>query len=350
MMSRVNRPRVTVVMPVHDGAPYLRPAVESILAQTYRDLELLVLDDGSEDESAAIVASYRDPRVRLHRRAANLGVVATLNEGLELASTEYVARMDADDVSHPERLARQVAFLDQHPDVAVLGTAVKDIGTPRGAYALPCSHGAIRARLLFDWAIAHPTVMLRPAVLRAHGLRYDPVYLHAEDYALWVEVAARAQVANLPDQLVFYRHHDRQVSTRAAQEQHDCVRQVWVRALALAGIDASAEDAALHHEVATASFEPSAEFLDRAERWLCRIREDGGRAFGAGCDDELQQELAHRWARVCRRSRALGLHAWRRFSGSDLRRGAGAVRSAEVLLGALVGPRRRARTGRASRV
>lgn len=346
-MAPTSRPRVTVLMPVHDGAAYLRPAVESVLAQSHRELELLVVDDGSRDESPEIVASYRDPRVRLHRRAENRGVVATLNEGLALVDTEYVARMDADDVAHPERIARQVAFLDRNPDVAVLGTAVKDIGAARGKYRLPLSHGEIRARLLFDWAIAHPTVMLRPAVLRAHGLRYDPAYRHAEDYALWVEVAARAKVANLPDRLLLYRHHERQVSARQRQEQHECMRRVWLRALALAGVEASAEEAALHREVATATFEASPEFLERAERWLLRVRDEGSRAFGEEAADGLRREVAQRWARVCRRSRALGLQAWRRFSRSDLRRGAGVVRSAEVLLGALAGARRGA-GGRAS--
>jgi hypothetical protein len=328
-------------MPVHDGAAFLRPAVESILGQSYRELELLVMDDGSRDESAAIVASFRDPRVRLHGRAERRGLVATLNEGLDLVRTEYVARMDADDVAHPERLARQVTFLDAHPSVAVLGTAVKDIGAQRRGYALPRDHGAIRARLLFDWAIAHPSVMLRPVVLRAHGLRYDPAYPHAEDYALWVEVAARAEVANLPEQLLQYRHHDCQVSACAQEEQHESMRKVWVRALALAGVSASAEEAALHRKVATARFDASPEFLDHAERWLRRIREEAGPVFGAAAADGLRLELAQRWARVCRRSRALGLHAWRRFRGSELHRGAGAVRTAEVLIGSLAGARRR---------
>jgi hypothetical protein len=341
MSSPARRPSVTVLMPVHDGAPFLRPAVESILGQTWRDLELLVIDDGSRDESVAIVQSYRDPRVRLHRHDGNRGLVATLNEGLELARSEYVARMDADDVAHPERLARQVEHLERHPAVAVLGTAVRDIGkSPRYAYALPCDHDAIRARLLFDWAIAHPTVMLRPAVLRDLGLRYDAAYPHAEDYALWVELAARARVANLPEQLLQYRHHDRQVSAREREDQNESMRRVWGRALALAGVEASDEEAALHREVATARFEPTPEFLDRAERWLLRIRDEAGRVFGRSAGG-LDRELAQRWARICRRSRALGLHAWRRFSGSELRRGAGAVRSAEVLLGALAASGRR---------
>lgn len=102
-------------MPVHNGAAYLRAAIDSILGQTFRDLELLVVDDGSMDESVEIVRTYRDPRVRLHRHGRNLGLVATLNEGLELVRTEYLARMDCDDVSRPTRMAKQILIPRQEP-------------------------------------------------------------------------------------------------------------------------------------------------------------------------------------------------------------------------------------------
>jgi hypothetical protein len=336
--------RVTVLMPVHDGAAYLQAAIDSILAQTYRDLELVVVDDGSTDASADIVRACRDPRVRLERHARNLGLIATLNEGLDQVRTEYLARMDCDDLAHPERLARQIAHLDRNPHVAVLGTAVENFGAQRGVYALPTSHGAIRARLLFDWAIAHPTVVLRPAVLRELGLRYDPANLHAEDHALWIEVSARAGVENLPDRLLRYRHHARQVSRRKADEQQACMHRTCVRALALAGLAATPDEATLHRQIATAAgFEPSPAFLERAEAWLLRIREACGPAFGERDAAALQQELANRWARLCRRSRALGLEAWRRFRRSPLREGALPIRAAEVLLGAVAGAARRRR-------
>jgi glycosyltransferase involved in cell wall biosynthesis len=116
-------PRITVLMPVHNGEPYLDASVRSILGQTYGDFEFLVIDDGSTDGSARILRAYQDPRFRIVENGRNLGVVETLNRGLSLSRGEYVARMDCDDESLPERLERQVSFLDSHPEVGVLGTS-----------------------------------------------------------------------------------------------------------------------------------------------------------------------------------------------------------------------------------
>ena len=146
---------------------------------------------------------------------------------------------------------------------------------------------------------------------------------------------------NLSEPLLLYRHHDRHISARKAEEQEECKRRIWRRALALAEIAATDEELALHHQIASARFEPSLAFLTDAEAWLLRLRDDGGRAFGDPDAEGLRIELASRWARVCRRSRALGLEAWRRFRRSPLRYRVEPVRTAEVLLGALAGTLRR---------
>ena len=117
--------KVTVVLPVFNAQDYIEAAVKSVLDQTYRDFELLIIDDGSNDRSASIVSSFCDPRITFVRHNTNLRLIATLNEALSKANGEYIARMDADDVCHPERLQRQVEFLDSHPDVGVVGCARK---------------------------------------------------------------------------------------------------------------------------------------------------------------------------------------------------------------------------------
>ena len=121
MASRPSPPIVTVLLPVYNGERYLREAVESILTQTLESFELLIVDDGSTDGTEAICRSFNDPRVRVHRYEENAGVVFALNAGIDLISTKYVARMDADDVALPSRLARQVAFLESRPDIAACG-------------------------------------------------------------------------------------------------------------------------------------------------------------------------------------------------------------------------------------
>ena len=217
-------PSVSVVMPVYNGAAFLREAIESVLAQTFRDFELLLINDGSTDDTQEIIDSYRrDSRLRCISRP-NKGLIATLNEGWQRARGSYIARMDADDVSAPERLARQVAFLDAHLDVGVVGSAIWVIdahGQRDGPIYLPATHHMIVWRLCFEDPLVHPTVLIRRAVLERAG-GYDPAMPHAEDYDLWRRVSAFTRLHNLPDVLLSLRKHATNVSQvhRAAQGEN----------------------------------------------------------------------------------------------------------------------------------
>ncbi len=330
------RPKVTVLMPVYNCESYLGEALGSILSQSHRDLELLAIDDGSNDRSAEMLAACRDPRLRVHRHEKNRGIIATLNEGLDLAEGEYVARMDGDDVAFPERLARQVAYLDAHPDVAVLGGEVVNMGTDTHTWRVPRDPASVRARLFFSSALAHAAVMLRHDFLRREGLRYDPAYLHAEDYALWVAVADRGQVANLPKKVLRVRMHPASTSHRNAEEQRRTVRRIRAEQLAKIGIAAAEPDLDLHGALADGVSAGTVEFLDRADAWLLGLVA-AGRALGPEVERALAGEAAFRWGRICRRSCRLGLAALRRFRASPLHREAPAGTKAEVLLGAVAG-------------
>jgi glycosyltransferase involved in cell wall biosynthesis len=329
-------PRVTVLLPVRDGEAYLREAIDSILGQTFRDLELLVIDDGSVDESPAIASSYPDPRVVLRRHDRNVGLIPTLNEGLDHARGEYVARIDADDVAHPRRLERQVRYLDAHPEVAALGTGVRNFGEVNSSWTLQVDPPAVKARLLFECAVPHPSVMLRMETLRRHGLRYDLRYLHAEDWGLWVALAQRARLANLPEKLLRYRAHARQVTKTESGSQARTIRRIFLEQLARVGVDATEPDLDLHQQIASGVFTANAEFLDRADLWLRRLA-DAARALPDGDATALVDEAAFRWARVCRRSRKLGLFALRRFRASPLHAAAPISTKIQVALGAVAG-------------
>lgn len=263
--------RVTVVMPVLNGEAHVAEAVASILRQTLRDFELLVIDDGSSDQSAAVVEGFRDPRVRVLRNPTNLGVIASLNRGLDAAESEYVARMDADDVSLPERLERQVAFLEAHRDVGVLGTRIRFFGQSDGVWDVPADHASIRCHLLFGNALAHPTVMLRAAVLRRHGLRYDARQIHVEDYDLWVRCAEHTRLENLPEPLLRYRVHAANISIVHTDAQTAAADLVRARQLVALGIEPTREEAALHGSIGSQRFRPGAAYLAAVERWLIRL-------------------------------------------------------------------------------
>ena len=215
-------PTVSVVLCVYNSERYLAEAIESILAQTMRDIEFVIVDDGSTDGTSAILRRYAaaDDRVRVVTRPHE-GVAASLNAGCDLARGRYIARMDADDVALLDRLEKQVAFLERNPDVAVLGGALEvidDQGRTTHVKANPSGDAEIRERLLHEDCMAHPSVMLRTEVLRAAG-GYRTTFHHAEDYDLWLRLAETCQFANLPGILVRYRVHSGSVSVQSHREQ-----------------------------------------------------------------------------------------------------------------------------------
>ncbi|WP_309621746.1 glycosyltransferase [Novosphingobium sp.] len=218
-------PAVSVAMSVYNGERFLVPAIESVLAQTMGDFEFLILDDGSRDQSRALAESYaaRDARIRVIARE-NHGLVISLNQLLAEARAPLVARMDADDICLPERFARQIAFLAQHNDHGVLGSRTSDIDEYDRPYPLAAGeHPETHAELVHNIAhggplLAHPTVMYRRDVVLAAG-GYHQAFRHCEDYDLWLRLAGRTRIANLPERLLRYRHYADQVSSRHALEQ-----------------------------------------------------------------------------------------------------------------------------------
>jgi len=217
-------PEVTVLMPVFNGARYLRASIENVLAQSFEDFELLVVDDGSTDGTAAIARSYGDPRVRVISHERNLGLSAALNRGLDAARGGLVARQDADDLSHPSRLATQRAFLTAHPDVALVGSqaaAIDADGRRRAPIDRSLEHLSIRWYGLFDNPFIHTSVMFRRDVIRDCGgfdAAFDP---YSQDYALWVKVMRAHSVANLPERLVTYRVHESSIIGALDAESRD---------------------------------------------------------------------------------------------------------------------------------
>ncbi|EDY19381.1 glycosyl transferase family 2 [Chthoniobacter flavus Ellin428] len=215
-------PLVTVLLPVRNGSAHLPAALESIFAQTFRDFELLVIDDGSTDSTPEILSAVQDPRLRVVTNPQNIGLVPALNRGLEMARGEFVARQDHDDVSLPERLQKQVDYLRTHAGCVLVGTeATQTDGQGRRMYRLLRPHGAedIRWYLCFDNAFIHSSVMFRREVVRQVFGGYAPSF-HSEDYALWSRIARSRETANLPEPLLLYREHSSSVtqSMSAADE------------------------------------------------------------------------------------------------------------------------------------
>jgi len=212
MDTPLKSPRVTVFMPVYNAEKYLAKAIESILCQTFHDFEFLIINDGSTDGSDAIIRSFNDERIRIHTHLKNVGLAVTVNEGLDLTNGVYMARMDADDISLPSRLEKEVNFLDTHPDVAVVAAHVLMINPQGRAAGIMAedfstnSYEQIKEVLPNENCIPNPTIMGRINILRNYRARQSQI--RAEDWDIWWRmVSAKVQIAKLDEILVHYRIH-----------------------------------------------------------------------------------------------------------------------------------------------
>lgn len=226
-------------MAVYNGEKYLREAVDSILGQTFTDFEFVIVDDGSTDRTADILGSYGDGRIRVIRNASNLGLIDSLNKGIEHCRGEYVARMDCDDRSLRERLSKQVAFMDSHPEVGASGTWVTHIDTEGRATGV--TRTPVGARMMYEFwrppPLIHPSAIIRRSHLQR--LRYEAEAKSAEDYDLWLRFIREHRLDNLPECLLDYRIHDESVSQSDTSGQLARAHGVFMKRV---GLEVSFED------------------------------------------------------------------------------------------------------------
>lgn len=210
----MNKPKVSVIMSVYNGERYLPEAIDSIINQTFKDFEFIIINDGSTDRTKEIVESYDDERIMLIEQA-NMGLTKSLNRGLRLANSEYIARMDADDISHPERLYKQVSFLEQNKDVGLIGTdllVINENGKLLYNIKLPPDSPTIKQNMLKCNQFGHGAVMLRKECIDRIGFYREEVG-PVEDYDLWLRISDEYDVANICEPLYQWRFHNKQVST-----------------------------------------------------------------------------------------------------------------------------------------
>ena len=305
-------------MSVYNGGTYLRPAIQSILEQTFSDFEFIIVNDGSTDESLEIIRSFSDSRIRLIENEKNMGLIYSLNRGIDLASGEYIARMDSDDISLPNRLKKQVAFMDANYDVAVCGTWIKTIGDESGFVKKYFTDSEeIKASLLFNTSVAHPTVIIRTSILKKYNFQYEESHKHFEDYALWVKISRIARLANIPEALLLYRVHQKSISHVMSKEQKDGAENVRKEQIKDLGIFPSPEEMNAHNSLICGEKRNLALFLSEKERWFLKILEKNGQAH-AYKRWALKKILYERWRTACGMNANFGFSVWKKYQTSPL--------------------------------
>lgn len=264
-------PKVSIIMPTFNNDIYLQASIESILFQTFRDFEFIIVDDGSTDLTPTMLAMVKDPRVKVIRHEQQLGLVASLNHALSAAKGEYVARMDADDTSFPSRLMIQVGFMEADPTIDLCGTGMI-LSRQSNPKINPLTHDEIRTWLLFHTCIAHPTVMIRSSTINRLHIRYNPDYPHAEDYELWNRIAPYVKMANLPQPLHYYRQHTGQVSKMHHDIQDFSARKVRERQFSYIGVYPTEEEYRTHMDLVEFNINVhDYESYSRAAQWAEKL-------------------------------------------------------------------------------
>ncbi|MGI4885360.1 MAG: glycosyltransferase family 2 protein [Janthinobacterium lividum] len=310
-------PRVSIVLPVYNVAPYIGDTIDSLLKQTFADFELLVFDDCSTDDTAARVEFIRDPRLRFVQNAYNLGRAGTDNAALPYVSAEFVAKMDGDDLCHPQRLARQVAYFDQHPEVNVVGSWMQNFGASAYLNRYPTAPAASQVRTLFTLPVGNPSVMLRTRLLREEGMHYDATLRQTEDYDFFARYVRELRVATLPETLIKYRVPPDAIKNDVLIERTAIADGVRQRLLQTWGLDCTARELEVHNTIAMLDRSLGDVQLEEVEAWLYKLLtyNDGHKLFESAA---LRQGVAERWFEVCYTHPQPRLDSMRQFERSSL--------------------------------
>lgn len=314
-----NSPLVSVVMSVYNGSSYLKEAVESILNQTYSNFEFLIINDGSTDNSLNIIQSFSDKRIKLIDNGVNKGLIYSLNKGFDEAQGKYIARMDADDISLPNRFEKQVNYLERHSHVGVLGSDYICFTEDYSKYILAVHQSEeIKAFLLFGATVCHPTLMLRKSVVDQFHFRYSDMAKHVEDFDLWTRMSIHTHFANINEALFKYRDHPNQVShtyCQIQQENGDLVRKRYLNDL---GFDVSESELSVHNLISSNQKIISREDVLRIEGWLTTLLKQNQSKHSVS-EKDFGHVIAKQWLDCCGNT-SLGLWAYFRFQKSFLKK------------------------------
>lgn len=308
----MTNPLVSVVMPVYNASQTVGDAVSSIQKQTLTNWELIIIDDRSFDETVSIIRSLRDSRIRIFINSKHLGTAASLNKALAKANGRYIARMDADDISDPERFSKQIEFLKKHSNVDVLGGGIEYIGDKRGKSFKPTGTAKLKVLSLFQNPLVHPTVMFRAASMKRKSVRYDPTFKFTQDFELWARMAGELTLENLHEVLLYYRWHNSQSSTKHFTTQQGYIKKIHAENLRRLGIKPTRERLLHHKNLSYGQGNVTIKKLEEIRDYLLLLeRKNSQIKFYP--PKELEADFRRRWFLACRRIEQKNWAVWKAY-------------------------------------
>ncbi len=298
---------ISIIMPAYNAERHIRQAIQSILEQSYKHFELIIINDGSSDNTKAIIKSYGDNRIRFFENEKNSGIVFSRNRGLKLAKGEYIGMFDADDIAHREKFRMQVSFLEQNKDFGMVGSWIKFIdmdGKPLpGKWKLMASPEMIPSIMLFKNYFLQSAVLYRQACIRNFSFKEGFDIL--EDYLIWLEIIRDYKVWNLQKYLVDYRIHSGGVTKKHSKEKLEKEERVFRMQLKELGISATETELESHLLIRNDHPISSIHTLKSIEKWLLKILASN-EVLGVYDQKILTRTVFNRWLKVC--SKAKHLH------------------------------------------
>jgi glycosyltransferase involved in cell wall biosynthesis len=262
---------VSVLMCVYNGQKDLKEAIDSILNQNYTNFEFIIVNDCSTDNSAAIINSYTDNRIKLFTNETNLGLAASLNVGLQAAQGEYIVRMDSDDISLPHRLQTQVDYMNAHTNIGVCGSWIKVFGDANYCWKPKANAEYLRCKLLFNTPLPHPTWIIRHSLIKQHNLYYSQTMRRAQDYDFLVRMSAVSQLGCIQQCLLNYRY---EFVTRKPENHNEALKNIFAvrkELLEKLGVDFTEEEHQLHHLLSESKFKSPELSPQKVGKWLTKL-------------------------------------------------------------------------------
>jgi glycosyltransferase involved in cell wall biosynthesis len=289
---------VSVILPAYNAGPYIAEAIASILSQTYTNFELIIINDCSIDNTEEQILSFTDKRIVYTKNEENRGLIFNLNKGIELSKGKYLVRMDADDISLPDRIATQVEFMENHSEIGVSGTWFQSFGAINSISRYEENDDAIKLQMLFHCRFCHPSVIIRKQVLTDNNFQFSTEYHHAEDYELWARIGFKTQFANIQKVLLKYRVHANSVTFKYAEIQRSNSDKVIQYLFGKIGVDISAEIIPLWIKFCYVEFNLSINELKQIEKLIVALI-NANKASKYVSNKALEQFLVIKWFDIC---------------------------------------------------